>query len=249
MSKEAPNLDRQQEASQLLDDFELRKDAEFFSEPSNRVAFLKSLSGEEFYDIAQHVNARVRGFEPRDKITAGEEGGYLPMMKTPIAEQKPEALQKGFQIIEQYLEKSNDSDEQKLRGVGMAAEALIVWVHPFNDGNGRTSRFLGSFIENGTTDTEQLLKDTSNRNERMRIYPEFLRVDNTSDVQNPDLLIDDDERAEIIKDQENLPITEGISLSIKRLLEDKTLQDRVEAETERYQEIRQQASTRRAQAA
>lgn len=240
MVEELIDQKRVEDSNQLLEDFNLKEDAEFFAEPANRLEFLSSLDFEDFLSVSQHVNARVRGFEPRDKATVKDKGAYLPLMKTPNEAEKPEALRKGFDTIKQYLHDSKDTDEQKVKSLGMAVEALIIWVHPFNDGNGRTSRFLGSFIENGTVDTEQLLKDAADRNERMRMYPEFLRVDDTTDLENDDFILDDDEIEVIKKAQEELPITEGIARSLKQLMDDKTLQVRVEAESERNKDVRAQ---------
>ncbi len=238
------NINRAESAQQLLDDFELRQDAEFFSNPAHRLEFLESLDYEDFFSITQHVNARMRGFEPRDGKTKSEKGAYLPMMKTPSATDKPLALEMGFNTIQQYLHESEDGEDQKIIGVGMAVEALVVWVHPFNDGNGRTSRFLGKFIEDGTSNIDQLSAAAVDRNERPRMYPEFLRVDDTTDLSNEDIILDDDEVEEIKRAQEKLPIAEGISMSLKRLLEDKTLQQRVEAASVRNQEVRRTALAR-----
>jgi len=249
MKEKFPEPDRETQAAQLIEDFNLQGDAEFFSDPTVRVDFLKSLDSEEFFDLAQHVNARVRGYEPREKVNAGDKGSYLPLLKTPDASEKPEAFRKGFDAIQKYLRDSNDSDQEKAKGAGMAVEALLIWVHAFNDGNGRTSRFLGSFIENGTTNTDQLINSTADKNERMRMYPEYLRLDNTSYADDPDLMLDDHERDEIRAAQEALPITEGIAQSLTRLLEDKSLQQRVEADAQERIDIRHRALERRERAA
>lgn len=243
IEKEIPQ--RLDDSAQLVEDFNLHEDAEFFKDPSTRIDFLKSLTYDKFQDIAQHVNARVRGYEPRERKTVTETGGYLPMLRTPAADEKSEAFRNGFEVIQEYLTESNDSPDEKAKGVGMAVEALVVWVHPFNDGNGRTSRFLGKFIEDGTTDTDQLIAETSSRNERMRMYSEYARVDDTTDLDNGDILLDDDEIEEIRKAQEALPIAEGIALSVKGLLEDKVLQQRIESEAENNKAIRAQALARR----
>ena len=168
------------------------------------------------------------------------------MLKTPKADEKQEAMRRGFETIQRYLGESSDTDDQKVRGAGMATEALLIWVHPFNDGNGRTSRFLGKFIEDGTIDTEQLITETADGNERMRMYPEYLRVDDVTDLSNQDILLDDDEIEQIKIAQEKLPITEGIALSLEMLLKDKSLQDRVEADSQRYHDMREQAIERKA---
>ncbi len=249
MSEQLLQNNRQEGATQLLSDFELTQDAEFFSDPVNRLNFIDSLEFEEFVGITRHVNDRVRGFEPRDKITANEKGGFLPFFLTPSQAEKPEAFRAGFEAIKSYIKESPETADEKVQSVGMAVEALIVWVHPFSDGNGRTSRFLGKFIEDGTTDTDQLIVETSNREARLRMYGEYSRVDNVTDADNEDVLLDDAERENIRRAQADLPIVKGIELSVKRLLEDKSMQQKVLDNTQRYQEKRNQSLARKRLAA
>lgn len=226
-----PNLDRLHSSTQLVEDFNLVEDAEFFNDPMNRLEFVSSLDFDGFMDVALHVNARVRGFEPNDRLNANDEGGCLPGMRTPDAIEKPIAFHAGFDSIKKYLDESTDSPEQKAKGVGMAMEALIIWVHPFNDGNGRTSRFFGKFIEDGTVNTEELIAETADAGNRLRVYPPRLRLDDMTDL-SADILLDDDQILAIKKSQEELPIIEGIAQSITQLLENKSFQDSVEAHTE-----------------
>lgn len=244
MSELEIQSNRQADAAQLIDDFELGGDAEFFADPSNRLEFLQSLDFDDFTSIAQHVNARVRGYEPRDKTNVRDKGSMLPMLRTPSIGDKSEALFRGFGALQHYMKESEDTPEQKLRGLGMATEALIIWVHPFDDGNGRTSRFLGKFIEDGTVDTDQLIAETADNNVRQRMYGARLRVDNTIDL-NADILLDDDEIEQIKKEQQEVPIIEGIESSIQRLLEDKSLQDQVEAQADRWRNQRAEALEQR----
>ena len=63
------------DAELLMDDFNLRQDAEFFASPQNRIELLVSLTPEDFLDLTKHINDRVRGFEPRERTNIKEEGG------------------------------------------------------------------------------------------------------------------------------------------------------------------------------
>lgn len=231
MASKESTLDRIQDATRLIEDFSLAEDAEYFADPPNRVAFLQSLTTDEFVGIAQHINARMRGFEPRDQINAHDRGGFLPMLGTPSADEKPEAFRTGFETIKAYLEESSDTPRKKLKSAAMATEALVIWVHLFNDGNGRTSRFLGKFIEDGTTDTEQLVAETADNNNRLRMYDGKLRIDQYNIYKDMDVLLDEDEEEELKKTK--MPVVEGISLSLKRLMENQSVQGEVEAKTER----------------
>lgn len=237
MTSQESTPDRILHATQLVEDFRLTQDAEFFSEPGNRIAFLESLSADDFIGIAQHVNARVRGFEPREQANAQDKGGYLPLLGTPTEAEKPEAFRAGFDTIKRYLAESSDTLKAKLEGAAMAAEALIVWVHPFNDGNGRTSRFLGKFIEDGTTDTDQLIMETADKRNRLRMYDGTLRVDQYNVCNGLDLLLDDDEEAELLKSK--MPVADGISLSLERLLVDPAYQEKVETQTQQFKQTQE----------
>jgi hypothetical protein len=151
MSK-SEDITRANNTTQLIEDLGLNEDAEFFAAPEHRIELLQSLTPDDFFDLAKHVNDRVRGFEPRERAATKEDGGFLPLLATPTPEDKPLALRAGFEAIRDYLNTSSDDVEQKIKGSGMAIEALLIWVHPFDDGNGRTSRFLAKFIDDGTTD-------------------------------------------------------------------------------------------------
>jgi hypothetical protein len=228
------------DTSKLIEDLDLREDAEFFAEPTHRIELLQSLTPEDFFDVIQHVNARVRGFEPRNRDTAREEGGTLPLLATPPSKDKPASFRAGFEEIQKYLNESSDDVAQKIKGAAMATEALIIWVHPSEDGNGRTSRFLGKFIEDGTTDIKQLISETVNIDNRLRMYENYLRVDQGNVFKGLDVPFDDAKKENLKKTE--MPIAEGIALSIKRLLEDKSVQDMVAAE-----QIKLQAKLKRAQ--
>lgn len=231
---------RTSDAVQLMEDFNLREDAEFFADPSHRIELLTTLSADDFFDLAKHTNDRVRGFEPRERAGVREEGAFLPLLATPEPEDKPVAFRAGYDAIKDYLSSTDDSIEQKIKGASMAVEALVIWVHPFNDGNGRTSRFLGKFVEDGTTDIDQLVAETADINQRLRMFDGELRVDQGNTIKGVDIILDDDQRAEYKKTE--MPADEGISLSIKRLLEDKTIQDKVDAKQERLRGVRERFS-------
>lgn len=230
---------RHADAQTLVQDFDLLRDAEFFANPAQRVEFLKKLEYKDFFDIAQHVNARMRGYEPRDGQNRGERGGSLPFLRTPKSTEKQEAFQKGFESIQDYLINSDDTVEEKVKGAGMATEALLIWVHPFNDGNGRTARFLGTFIEDGTHDVDGLIASTVTSGVRQRSYGENLRVDkgNLYSVDD-DIIMTDEEAAAFAEEIRNtsMPVADGIAQSIKHLLEDKRRQRRIEEKAAEGQE-------------
>jgi hypothetical protein len=226
-------INRSYEAAKLVEDFDLINDAEFFTNPENRIGLLTELTPEDFYDLTKHINDRIRGYEPKDRAYLKDKGSFLPLLATPNSKEKPEAFSEGYSTILDYLRESKDSAAQKVKGAGMAVEALIIWVHPFNDGNGQTSRFLGKFIEDGTTDIGELIGHTVDKNNRLRMYEDHLRIDQANMSKGMEKILTN--KILEANNKTVMPVVKGISLSIKRLLEDKTFQDKVEADQARLQ--------------
>lgn len=213
--------------------------SEFFAEPANRLDFIEHQSAEEFFKLAQFVNSKVRGERFHDVRQNPDEavGGSLPLLHTPSATDKPMALEAGFDAIKEYIDSSNDDAKEKVKAVAMAAEALIIWVHPFNDGNGRTSRFVGNLIEEGGSDPDELARQTVSSGARGTIY----RVKYKSkeqvleDMSDQDLLLSDQEREDRMQDIDMLPNDiEATYWSVRNLLEDTTLQREITNKAEYY---------------
>lgn len=237
------NKDRQHKTSTDPQELELRevetrglihdivgRHAEYFAEPENRIDFLVHQDPEDFLRIAQYVNAKLRGEKPSQLRNDKNEGnGALPMMHTPHKTVKPEAFRRGFAEVQKYLEESDDDTEKKILGAAMAVEALMIWVHPFNDGNGRTSRFLAKMIESGATDIDDLIAQTSFKRNRGSYYRERYasRESEFATANDDDIILDDEERAEMRKKAEEMPPdVRAIPLSIMRLLNDEDVRMR-----------------------
>lgn len=158
---------REQESGQLIAEL-IGDNTELFDDPSVRLEFLGQQTPLQFQEITTHINRRLRGFDDSDlRNEAPDKGGNLPMLHTPESNLKSAALQKGFEAIKEYIQ---DSPNPHLEKVAAATEALIIWVHPFDDANGRTSRFLAQFIESGASDKSRLLAVTSDKKNRLRNY-------------------------------------------------------------------------------
>lgn len=218
---------READTRQLIDDITARS-GDFFATPENRLDFMESQDGESFYRIAQHINARLRGEKSillrRDPA---ERGAFLPALHTPSYDDKVPAFLKGYQAIQEYIADSSDSIDKKVSSVAMAVEALCIWVHPFNDGNGRTSRFLAKLIEDGMEDVDTLVEQTISRKSRGYAYTSLLMSKESAlkTAEDEDVMLDDDERDEIRLNAESLPSdVDSIYLSIQRLLRDETVQ-------------------------
>lgn len=213
---------REGDTRQLVHDI-IGKHEEFFADPINRLDFIQSHDGGSFFKIAQYVNARLRSEKPHElRHREDEQGGFLPGLHVPSSEDKPEAFKRGYEAIQEYIDISSDAIEKKIEGAAMATEALIVWVHPFNDGNGRTSRFLAKLVEGGAVDMDSLVAETASASNRGRKYRDKVATKEGSQefIDNPNILLDDDEVEQYVESAKNSPSDiEGMYISIKRLLE------------------------------
>ncbi len=233
MTQNTPGRDIEQritDATTLIEDFSGFRDIEKYSDSEKRLRFLKSVSPENFFKLAQHINARMRGFEPNEGRNLDDEGADLRMLGTPAPSEKRDAFYAGAEAIHEYLNFSEDKIEDKLRSAGMATEALIIWVHPFNDGNGRTSRFIGKFIEDGTADIQALIDEAADGKNRMRLYDERFRIDQWNVLKDKDILWGEGE-AEELEQTTSMPVSVGIAKSIERILNNKFIQDKIIAES------------------
>lgn len=218
---------READTRQLVDDI-VGRSGEFFAVPENRLEFIGSQDADSFYRIARHVNARLRGEKPHLlRHDPNEKGAFLPMLHTPSHDDKIPAFRKGYQAIQEYIASSSDPVDKKITNVAMATEALVIWTHPFNDGNGRTSRFLGKLIEEGATDVDSLVAETAAGKERGRMYDRVLatKEGTLEAADNENIMLDDDERDEMRLRAEGLPNDiDAMYLNVQRLLQDESVQ-------------------------
>ena len=223
-SRDPQEIEIRTQGVNLLINNIIGRNQEFFAEPQNRLDFIKSQSAEDFLRFAQYINAKLRGEKPHQlRHDEDEKGGFLMKLHTPSHKDKPAAFKNGYEELQDYLKTSSDSTEKKVAGAAMAVEALVIWVHPFNDGNGRTSRFMAKLIEDGATDLTELAQETAFKGLRRRYY----KHDNCATQEgalgvadNEDIMLEDHERDELRERAKNLPSdVVSIGLSIKNLLE------------------------------
>lgn len=237
------NKNRQQQSSDDLGEYSQRYDdaqylveklvaryGDLFEDPEARLDFISHHTPEEFLHFAKFANAKLRGdMFRRIRHDETEVGTYLPYLHTPVEGDKPAAFARGYDAITEYIQQPYDSIEQKIENTAMAIEALTLWVHPFNDGNGRTSRFLAKLIEDGVNDPELLIDQTVSGQNRPRAYTDVLPTKEgmLELADNLDIMWNDEEREDARAKAEQLPNDiEGMYLNIKRLLQDATVRER-----------------------
>ncbi len=224
---------RENDTRQLVHDL-IGTHEEFFADPINRLDFILSQDSDDFQRLAKYTNAKLRGKKPHTiRQDEEEKGGFLPSMHTPSIEDKPEAFKKGYIAIQDYIQQSPDSIEKKIEGVAMATEALVIWVHPFNDGNGRTARFLAKLVEDGASNIDELVAETASGRIRRRIYTDkYATKESTlASANNEDIMYEEDEREEMRQRAKEMPDdVSSMYFSIQRLLEN----DKVRENTLRH---------------
>ncbi|MBP7760517.1 MAG: Fic family protein [Candidatus Saccharimonadales bacterium] len=218
---------RRGDAAKFIDAI-IGRHAEYFSDAENRLEFVRDQDPHEFLRLARFANANLRGERWGKLRYTNERGSFLKNLHTPAFEDKVDAFCSGFRAIQEYIQQSDDPQERKLRATGMAIEALIIWTHPFNDGNGRTSRFMASLIESGVGNTDTLLAETISNVSRQAEYP---RKRTTKEamlhwaaiIKLPDIDFDDDTDTEVARLEalaETLPNdVDGMYNDIKYLLD------------------------------
>lgn len=146
------------------------------NDPDERLEMVLS---DRYVGLLINTNALLRGktFDDlRSEFLSGKEGhGTLPMMHTPATKDKINCLNSGIEVMREWANSSDRPVEEKLDAVAEAYESLIVWTHMFNDGNGRTGRFIGELIRSGLSDTDRLAATVSRSGKRM-MRPPYVRT-------------------------------------------------------------------------
>jgi hypothetical protein len=121
----------------------------FSSEESIRET-LEGLSRDEFVGLLTGINGILRGKKSKDWSLDWERvelQGFAETILFPRAKDKPRLLAQLHSAMERMVE-----DNRNLNDVATLVSTGLVAIHPFGDGNGRTSRFVYEIIAHGTRD-------------------------------------------------------------------------------------------------
>lgn len=194
--------------------------------PESRLKYFLDKNNIFRWVIATNAGLRGKGLgELSSDIRSGKEGhGMLLALHTPATRDKFACFNSGVEAVQEYVNSSRESTEEKLDAIAMAYEALIIWTHIFNDGNGRTSRFIGKLIEDGLGDVDGLVAETiSGSNRQTGYFPTVkTREGVLEDLNNSELWVSNED--ELRDNLDSFPNDiEGMKLNIKAILEDEEL--------------------------
>ncbi len=154
---------------------------EAFVTPDHSLQLLKSLSYDQFEDLLTRANGICREIATGARTLDGRgtiaESLNLPgQTRTSMHKYSPPAKEDRRMLMEEALRSSQqlDDPEQAATMLGL----MINIIHPFNDGNGRTSRMVYSLLTRGYDGSKEdqsyyteLLANTSGRR-RVDLNPE-----------------------------------------------------------------------------
>lgn len=123
-------------------------------EEGARRELLGGLSSEQYCQLITGVNGILRG---KEKVDWRMDGVGVTVAGTEVIGQhifpnhkdKQEILEKSWAGAQQMNREGRDLEE-----IGMLLGSMLVETHPFNDGNGRMSRFVYSMVKKGYSQEE-----------------------------------------------------------------------------------------------
>lgn len=111
--------------------------------------------GELLCDRIIYLNAFARNIP---LFEAGIADGVVPLMDTPALKDKYKLLAESVTASSRILEDDTLDDSAALRRAGLVISTPLIYIHPFADGNGRTSRLVQYLIEFGSERGERLFE-------------------------------------------------------------------------------------------
>jgi hypothetical protein len=119
---------------------------EHLADPAERRRLFETMSNEGYTKMFGFVNSLTRGEKPNYSY----EDGNLPMLETPKLEDKSALMDATFESVRGILSDRETDDATALRRAGLTMAGAIDYIHPKENGNGRTGRTLHYLMEFGT---------------------------------------------------------------------------------------------------
>jgi len=118
---------------------------ESLREPDQRRALFASMSNDEYKKYIGYINSITRG----EKVSDNYADGKLGFIATPSLEDKEMLMDKSFEAVRDILSDKDSDDEIALRRAGLTIAGAINYIHPYENGNGRSGRAMHYLVEFG----------------------------------------------------------------------------------------------------
>lgn len=116
------------------------------STPQERRRYFGDLSNEEYKKVLGYINSLSRA----QPIDYEYKNGQLPLEPTPPFQDKERLMNITFQAVRNILSSTDLVDTKALRTAALTLAGAIDYIHPYENGNGRTGRVAHYLIEFGT---------------------------------------------------------------------------------------------------
>lgn len=113
--------------------------------PEARRNLFGSMSDEQYKKMLGYVNSITR----KEKIDYEYKDGQLPMDSTPPMEDKERLMNMTYQTVREILNDDNRDNLNSLRRAALTLAGAVNYIHPYENGNGRTGRVAHYLMEYG----------------------------------------------------------------------------------------------------
>lgn len=166
---------------------------EMLADTAQRREYFASLDSADFLDLLQQTNSLIRSGDPEQRQPFDGQDVMLSTHAVPDHPDKEQLLDETWQTARTFLQDPNLDDEAALIYAGLTAAGGTLMVHPYIDGNGRTSRVISHMIINGDSEAtrEELRRIVDEHgNQAWRVTPlsNGLEVYTEIDYEKSDLL-------------------------------------------------------------
>jgi hypothetical protein len=123
--------------------------------PKGRRNFFAGLTDDQFQRMTGYVNSVSRS----QPIDYEYEDGQLPFAETPSLEDKAPLMNLAFQTVREIVSDGRLDDQTALRRAGLTMAGAMNYIHPKENGNGRSGRIAHYLIEFGAERGDQAFNE------------------------------------------------------------------------------------------